>query len=66
MINIKGEFAGECSCKFLDGTKCVLMSRKTAKAVLKFIKKDRLSTEEKTYVAGFLLRLEGITHGGEG
>ena len=65
-IKLNGEFDGTCDCSFLDGTKCVLMNRETARSVLKFIRRDKLTEEDKMHVAAFMLRLEGITHGGEG
>ena len=63
---MNGEFTGNMECNFHDGRKCVLMNRDTAKSVLKFIKKGKLTEEDKMHVASFMLRLEGITHDGEG
>jgi len=65
-IKFEGEFVGNCECKFYDGTKCVLMSKETARSLMKFIKHEPLSSEDKMHVAAFLLRLEGLTHNGEG
>ena len=63
---MEGTFTGNCSCKFHDGRKCMLITRESARSLLKFIKNSKLTQEDKMHVAAFLLRLEGLTHGGEG